>query len=116
MADWPTVRLPREMMNEVEKFMETKRAKKMGFTNKSQIMVAAVREFLQREQEIRFYLKSKKFKKNIPFKRISTMIFCDLCNSQVCEHTVQLHKHRNLFNFELIQDEAILAENPKFSE
>ena len=116
MADWPTVRLPREMMDRVEKFMETKHAKSMGFTNKSQIIVAAVRNFLQTEQEVRFYLNSKKFKKKIPFKRISTMIFCELCNSQVCEHSTQLHKHRNLFSFELIEEGAILAENPKFSD
>jgi len=51
MTEWPTVRLPKEMMDEVESFTKTDYAKKSGFTSKSQIMVAAVRDFLKHYSE-----------------------------------------------------------------
>jgi len=51
MTDWPTVRLPKEMMDEVESFTKTAYAKKSGFTSKSQVMVSAVRDFLKHYSE-----------------------------------------------------------------
>ena len=48
MAEWPTVRLPKEMMDEVERFTNTRYAKQNGFTSKSQVIVAAVRDFLKK--------------------------------------------------------------------
>ena len=116
MTEWETIKLPKEMAQKIEKFIKTNYAKEGGFTSKSQVVVAAVRAFLQREQEVTFYLDSEKFNKKIPFKRISTMIFCQICNSQICEHSIHLQKHRNLFDFELIEDGAVLAENLKFSD
>ena len=47
MVNWSTVRLPKEMMDEVEKFLKTDKAKKLGFTSKTQFIVACVREYLE---------------------------------------------------------------------
>lgn len=112
MTEWDTIKLPKKMAQKIEKFTKTNYAEERGFTSKSQVVVAAVRDFLQREQEVRFYLDSEKYKKKLPFKRISNLIFCELCKSEVCEHAIHLMKHKTGFEFEMVQDGEILAENP----
>jgi len=101
MADWPTVRLPKELMKRVEDFVETNYAKRDGFTNKSQIMVIAVREFLQKyskyqnyleyvesekqdELIVKDYAKNNSFKIKINFEEKN--LFCNKDNSKSCEH------------------------------
>lgn len=116
MAEWETIKLPKEMVQKIEEYTKTEYAKERGYTSKSQIVVAAVRSFLQTEQKIKFNLRSKKYNKLLPFRRISTMIFCESCNSQICEHAIHLLKHSELFDWELIEEGSTLAEAPKFSK
>jgi len=110
MTEWDTIKLPKEMAKKIEEYVTTKYAKEKGFTSKSQVVVAAVRQFLEREREVLFYLDSKKFKKKLAFRRISKMIFCEICHSEVCEHAIHLQKHRKLIDFELMNDGEIIAE------
>ena len=48
MVDWETVKLPRQMIQRVNEFVETDYAKQNGFTSKSQVIVTAVRDFLKK--------------------------------------------------------------------
>ena len=56
MADWETVKLPRDMVRRLNEFVETKYAKNSGFTSKSQVIVFAVREFLRNYSSYLTYL------------------------------------------------------------
>jgi len=115
-TDWTSVSLPSSLMEKLDEFLECDKAKEMGLASRAQIISKIVRDFLTREKEVIFFLNSKKFKKQIPFKRISTMIFCELCKSQVCEHAIQLMKHKSLFDFEKLDDGYIMAEAEKYSK
>ena len=42
-----TVRLPKEMRNAIEEFLQTETAKKMGFLHITDVVTAAVRELLR---------------------------------------------------------------------
>lgn len=48
MAEWTTVRLPKKMMEEVEKFLKTGKARKAGYTSRTQLVVTAVRNLLEK--------------------------------------------------------------------
>ncbi|WP_179371017.1 ribbon-helix-helix domain-containing protein [Nitrosopumilus ureiphilus] len=48
MADWSAVRMPKEMSDEIEKFLNTAKAKRSGYTSKTQFVVSAVRELLEK--------------------------------------------------------------------
>ena len=65
MADWETVKLPREMVQKLNEFVETKYAKNSGFTSKSQIIVFAVREFLRNYSQYQTYLDYLGFEKKV---------------------------------------------------
>lgn len=41
-----TVRIPRKMVEAVERFLDTEEAKEMGFDSKADVVTAAVRELL----------------------------------------------------------------------
>lgn len=101
MANWPTVRLPKEMMDEVERFASSEYAKKNGFTSKSQVIVAAVRDFLKRYSDYmsnfelvditdeRVKLRDHKMNQIVNV-RISKKVggaFCETEKLARCEHT-----------------------------
>ena len=109
MVEWETIRLPSDLAQKVDKFLETKFAKEIGFTSRSQVVVNGVREFLAKNRYFTFYLKSKKFGKKLKFNKKGSMIFCADCNSQVCNHAVDLFKHKRLFDFDLLDDGDVLA-------
>lgn len=46
MADWETIKIPKEMADRIEEIIQTHYAKEIGFTSKSQIVVTAVRDYL----------------------------------------------------------------------
>ena len=46
MAKWETVKLPIEMVDAIEDYIQTEQSKAEGFTSKSQVVVTAVRDFL----------------------------------------------------------------------
>ena len=48
MTEWDTLRIPHDLMEELEKFLESAVAKKTGFTSRTQVTTTAMREFLQR--------------------------------------------------------------------
>jgi len=100
MADWETVKLPRDMVQRLIEFVETKHAKNSGFTNKSQIIVFAVREFLRSYSSYLTYLDYLGFDKdvvkvmdhelgrivNVKFDRENSNLFCKKHNSDSCDH------------------------------
>jgi len=46
MVEWDTVRIPKSLSEEVEKFLQTDIAKRMGYNSKAQFVIDAVREYL----------------------------------------------------------------------
>ncbi len=109
MAEWETIRIPSGLSEKVDKFLETKFADEWGYTSKSQVIVSAVRNFLQQNRKLVFYLKSPKFGQKLKFKKNGPLIFCVEHNSQVCIHTAELFRHKKLFDFDLLDDGDILA-------
>lgn len=59
MADWETIKLPRDMVKRIEDVANSKYAKELGFTSKSQVAVTAVREFLRQYSEFMGYIELK---------------------------------------------------------
>ena len=98
MAQWDTLRVPHELMEELEKFLESAVAKKTGFTSKTQATTTAMREFIQkysrRFEHVNTYEDRVEIMDNNIGKRgdIVTvqlkgkMAFCDYCKSNDCVH------------------------------
>lgn len=84
MAEWPTVRLPKEMMERVESFANSQYAKQNGFTSKSQVIVAAVRDFLTKysKSHIRI-INSSVNRITIMDDRFEAPIFVEIKNKKV---------------------------------
>jgi len=111
LADWETIRLPKELAKMIDNFVKSKYAKERGYTSKSQVVVNAVRDHLMREKEVTFQMNSKKYRSKLKFKRMGDMIFCQKCRSRVCEHAIHLFKHNRLFYFPIIENGSILSES-----
>jgi len=109
MAEWETIRIPSGLNKKVDTFLESDFAQEWGYTSRSQVIVSSVRNFLQQNRKLVFYLKSPKFGKKLKFKKNGPLILCSEHNSQVCAHTVELFKHKKLFDFDLLDDGDILA-------
>lgn len=110
MTEWETIKLPKEMANKIEEYTKTKFAEERGYTSKSQVVVAAVRNFLDRERELVFHMDSKKYNKKLSFRKVGRFIFCEECNSEVCKHAIHLQKHKKYFDFDHLNNDEIIME------
>jgi hypothetical protein len=100
MVDWETVKLPRDMIQRLNEFVESNYAKDNGFTSKSQVIVFAVREFLRSYSGFLAYLDYIEFENNVvkimdhelgtivsvEIDRENTTLFCKKHNSDTCNH------------------------------
>ena len=98
MTEWDTLRVPHDLMEELEKFLESAVAKKTGFTSKTQATTTAMREFIQkyskRFEHVNTYEDKVRILDNNIGKRgdIVTVqfkgkvAFCDYCESNNCIH------------------------------
>ncbi len=101
MADWETVKLPKEMVQKIEEFTESQYAKQLGFTSKSQVVVTAIRDFISHYSDYMSYLElvdvTDEVVKIMDHKLDSTIevkinkkiggTFCQKHHSVQCEHT-----------------------------
>jgi len=46
MADWQTIKLHKDVISEIDKFLESKYGKMMGFTSRSQFIIHSIRKQL----------------------------------------------------------------------
>ena len=46
--NWVTVKIPFDMKKQIEKVLKTKKAKRLGFTSKSQFVVNSIRKELEK--------------------------------------------------------------------
>lgn len=46
MVEWDSVRIPKGLSEEIEKFLKTEAARRLGYNSKAQLVVDAVREYL----------------------------------------------------------------------
>ena len=53
MVEWRTVRIPKELLEEVERFLKTELARKQGYNSKAQFITDAIREYLSRYQSLK---------------------------------------------------------------
>lgn len=53
MVEWRTVRIQKELLEEVERFLETDLAKREGYNSKAQFITDAIREYLGRYRKLR---------------------------------------------------------------
>ena len=51
-SQWKPIQLPKELVDDLETFANSKTAKSMGFTNKSQFAAYAVRAALDRHSDV----------------------------------------------------------------
>jgi len=109
MTGWETVKIPEEMLDKIDKFTRTQLAKEIGYTSRSQAVIAALREFLLKYKgNVTFYLKSPKYGK-LEFKKGGPIIICVKCKDRTCEHAILLLRHQKQFDFDLIENGEILA-------
>ena len=109
MVEWQTVKIPRELIEKIDKFTNSKIAKEVGYTSRSQAVITALRDFLLKwKGEVTFYLKSPRYGK-LEFKKDGPIIFCVKCRSQICDHAVLLFKHKRLFDFDLMENGDVLS-------
>lgn len=93
---WETIKIPRDMSLEIEKFLTTEYAKKQGFYNKAGFVKEAIRtalnEFYKQplvhlnvyEDKIRIIDNQKNRIAEITYKNKKP--YCDLCDDDVCLH------------------------------
>lgn len=98
MVRWDTLRVPHELMEELEKFLKSPVAKKTGFTSKTQATTTATREFLLKYSKRFEYVNTYEDKVRILDNNIGKMgdivtvkfkgksAFCDYCESNNCIH------------------------------
>lgn len=97
-----TVRIPKDLLTAIEKFLETKEAKEMGYIYITDIVTEAVREFLKTkgyyplprfehfnldENGVKILDRTdpqRKFYVQIYFK--PTGMYCEYCNTDKCPH------------------------------
>ena len=48
MVDWDAVRIPKELVKQIDKFLKSELAKRNGYNSRSQFVIDAVREYLKR--------------------------------------------------------------------
>ncbi len=109
MAGWKTIKIPDEMSDKIDKFTESQIAKELGYTSRSQAVIAAIRDFILKNKGlVTFYLKSPKYGK-LKFKKSGPIIICTKCKSQICDHAVLLFKHKKLFDFDLMENGEVLV-------
>ena len=109
MTGWETVKIPEEMLDKIDKFTRTQLAKEIGYTSRSQAVIAALREFLLKYKgNVTFYLKSPKHGK-LEFKKSGPIIMCVKCKDRTCEHAIFLFRNQKQFDFDLIENGEILA-------
>ncbi|QLH06659.1 ribbon-helix-helix domain-containing protein [Nitrosopumilus ureiphilus] len=53
---WKSIMLPKELIDQLEKFSESNVSRNLGFTNKSQMAAYAVRDFLKHYSSFMAYL------------------------------------------------------------
>ena len=98
MTEWDTLRIPHDLMEELEKFLESAVAKKTGFTSRTQVTTTAMREFLQRYSKRFEHVNTYEDKVRILDNNIGRRgdivtvqfkgktAFCDYCESSDCIH------------------------------
>lgn len=98
MADWETIKIPREMAKHMESMAKSKYGHTLGFTSKSQIAVTALREFLKQYSDFLTYLelidisdniviiRDHKLGKNIKLVIKNGKITCDKDKESSCKH------------------------------
>jgi len=69
MADWDTIKLPRDMVKHMEDMANSRYGKELGFTSKSQIAVTAVREFLKQYSDFMSHLELKDISESLVILR-----------------------------------------------
>ena len=94
--DWETLKIPRDLSNDIDDFLETEKAKKRGYYNKASFISDAIRDALEEyqkkplvhlntyEDKIRILDNQKNRIAEITFK--NNKPFCDLCETGDCIH------------------------------
>lgn len=97
---WMPIQLPKELVENLEVFVNSGTSRGLGFTNKSQIAANAIREFLRNYSNYSSYLDYLEFENNqvkvmdhelgkvveIKFDYEDTTLFCQNHDSDYCNH------------------------------
>lgn len=54
MTDWVSTKIPKKMYSKIEEFLESKEGKELGYNSKSDFIVQAARELLEKHDKPRF--------------------------------------------------------------
>lgn len=52
-SDWISANIPVGLAEKLDKFVESKDGKRMGFSNRNQVIVSAIRDFLEKWESSR---------------------------------------------------------------
>ena len=116
MVDWSTVQIPKELLDEVEKFLKTKEAKKKGITSKSQFITRAIDSVLDELSQKRFEhinfedncirLIDNHKPQGTPFVEIRLKgkdLRCDTCQKTECIHISAVWQNQDIADKLLIK-------------
>ncbi len=99
-TSWDNVRVPSNMLKVVDIYLESELAKQKGFKSRSDVMAAALRDYLEKDgvyprkprmSHFNVYEDNVKVVDN-DIRRIATVyfksgkVFCDVCESEQCIH------------------------------
>jgi len=97
-TNWQPVQIPKELFKDLEIFAESGISRSLGFTNKSQLVAFAIRDFLARYSEYLSIYQLTDFSKNdiilidhaenkkVHIKHDGKFLRCDVDKENYCEH------------------------------
>ncbi len=102
-SDYTAIQFPKDIVERLKQFTETKNARKMGLTNKAQVAKFAALEFLKKyaveKEPIRFVLPSLEDDElRIDVHIFSDRIKCNRCigNQESCKHIDLIHENKEV--------------------
>ena len=114
---WSAVQIPKQILEECEVFANSDMGRRLGFTKKSQVANAAIREYLSKfsiTKEYFFNIQSDKLNTILSFKINDKKITCETCNSQKCEHVIAVYEDPKIKN--MIKQRGIELDDSFYSE
>jgi len=95
-----SIDISKDLDDEITELLKNTNAKKFSINNKSQIISAAVREFLLKYYtRKRFTIKIKSDESPLDYTLIGNYVFCNLCSQYECRHIRIFFRDENILTY-----------------
>ena len=99
-SNWTSVKIPAGLADSIERFLETAKARELGYISKADVVTAAVRQLLDlyrpllrpRLEHLNMFEDHVTIKDNEQNRIVDVYfkggrVYCSLCDSESCNHT-----------------------------